>query len=136
MVLATIGFLRTPTSSRPSRSCVTVSNRSELCHQTEAVSSGSAAEDLGLDVGPHRKRVRVLSAALPDFAEVSAPSCNDIAGMPMNVLLGASGSSLWVELSAANIDYLRGCVAAEIADGTVKRAPPKASKPKEISEVV
>ncbi len=73
----------------------------------ELLSEGKV--DMGLDEPPKKKQ-RQVPASMPLTTEIMAPNIGDHAACTVKVLLTKPASSLWIELSPSNIEYLRGVV--------------------------
>ena len=95
-----------------------------------AQEQGSAQRNTGLnDDAPETsgqrssRRVKLL-AKIAKAAVIEAPRVGEIDGIRISVLLSATPTSpLYIELQAANIEYLRQVVAYQISAGSVARAP-------------
>jgi len=97
-----------------------------------AQEQGSAQRNTGLnDDAPEASRqpwrrlsARQLLAKIAKAAIIEAPRVGEIDGIRISVLLSATPTSpLYIELKAANIEYLRQVVAYQISAGSVARAP-------------
>lgn len=77
-------------------------------------------EDLGLD-GPAPKKHRARAEPLPQTIDIDAPSCTMHVLHRMQILLTKPGTSLWVELTAENLQYLRDFVTEQRSDCHAQR---------------
>lgn len=95
-----------------------------------AAAPGDGKEDLGIDEEEPlpSKKMRVLNAALPRMINIEVPGVAGHPPMMMRVATGLPSDSLWVELSAENINYLRAAVEAQLDTGSASaRAIPQSS---------
>ena len=141
-LLWNIDSQRTPRLSTQSRplACTDVIERlielrnakyAELLAQEQ----GSAQRKTGLnDDAPEASRDRSRrvknQANIAKAATIEAPRVGEINGIRISVLLSATPSSpLYIEIKAANIEYLRQVVAYQISAGSVLRAPHQSASP-------
>ena len=79
-------------------------------------------EDLGLD-GPVSKKRRTRVETMPITIDIDAPSCSMHMLHRMKILLFKPGSSLWVELTAENLQYLMDFVTEQRSDAKSPKGP-------------
>jgi hypothetical protein len=103
-----------------------VDRRNKAYNMVAEQSETGGKEDLGLDE-PATKKRRTTVEAMPLTIDIDAPSCSMHVLHRMKILLSKPGSSLWVELTAENVQYLRDFVAEQRSEAN---APQKEALPK------
>jgi hypothetical protein len=85
-------------------------------------------EDLGIDLATEHRQVAKRRRASPrpvlqQTTVVSAPSVLGVEGIDVCVALDGPGKPLWVEFSAANLNYVSSVCRAQLKSGDIKRSP-------------
>ena len=81
----------------------------------------------GSPSGPRRVS-RIVAAALPKYASISAPSVGDVSGIELKAIVGNKSSPLFIELSESTIEYLSAVCHHQITVGGFKRNKNGSSK--------
>jgi len=109
----------------------------------DAKETGNQREGLGIDSAPAQKRRKLSHFELPEVIQLDTPRVGPVQGIRMHVILGKSGTSLSIEATEANINYLRSVVAEQLstasvddgAEGMAEQQSGTAAQPSELAPI-
>lgn len=111
----------------------TALTRTDVIEQINTVKGTEFVGKLG-NPDAHRwtsKRLKAKVLGLPEIATITTPNVCGVSGVPMRVALNAHNRPLMIELTTANLDYIRNAVLAQLDQGGLKRKHPRETVPEE-----